>query len=326
MPILSICIPTFNRLNYLKESLEILLPEAESNGVEVCVSDNNSNDGTKKFLNEISLKYKCLRYNINSKNEGIDKNMLAVISMGLGCYIYPLGDDDILPKNSLRDILYEIESGGDVVILNGWHTNSILVKKRLHLSSSISGRKFTRTNEAFIALWDIMPFGSFLASKECFLDSYSHRFIGTSHAYTGVIWDCLANIEKNKGSCYVKCMEKPSVLLRGGEKSWQQDTALIMLYQIPHWLSLLMETEAYSKIIPKIRSEFLMNQTNISSLIQLRVIGQLDNCEIRKLGRECTREQVQRMTIISMIPRDFIISLVKTLDQLKAIAKKVLRK
>lgn len=325
-PTLSICIPTFNRLHYLRELLEILLPQAESNGVEVCVSDNNSNDGTAEFLIGISETYPSLRYVINSKNIGIDKNMLAVISMGIGRYIYPIGDDDILPEDSLHKILLEIEKGGDVLILNGWHTNPDLNKKWLHLSPSIAGHSFIRPDEAFISLWDKMPFGSFLASRECFLDDYSNRYIGTSHAYTGAIWDALACMEKTKGGCNVKCMTSPTVLLRGGEKSWRKDAALIMLYEIPYWFSLIMEKEAYRKITPEIRSEFLRSQTQITSLIQYRAIGQLNRSDVSKLGRECTREQVQKLKIVSMIPRVIAQFIIKTRGKLRAIARMVLRK
>lgn len=326
MPTLSICIPTFNRLHYLREMLETLLPQAEFNGVEVCVSDNHSNDGTVEFLIGISHVYPCLRYTINPQNIGLDKNMLAVISMGIGQYIYPIGDDDLLPEGSLSKILFEINKGGDVLILNGWHTNATLAKKWLHLSPSIAGHSYLRPDEAFISLWDKMPFGSFLASRECFSEDYSHRFIGTSHAYTGAIWDALAEIEKKRGCCNVKCMTSPTVLLRGGEKSWRKDAALIMLYEIPYWFSLIMEKEAYRKIIPAIRSEFLRSQTKITSLIQLRAIGQLDRSDVRKLGRECTPEQVQKLKIVAMIPRVIAQSIVKTRGKLRAIAKMVLRK
>jgi glycosyltransferase involved in cell wall biosynthesis len=325
-PILSICIPTFNRLHYLREMLEILLPQAEFNGVEVCVSDNHSNDGTAEFLIDISHTYPCLRYVINSKNIGLDKNMLAVISMGIGQYIYPIGDDDLLPESSLYEILLEIKKGDDVLILNGWHTNPTLVKKWLHLPPSIAGHSFIRPDEAFISLWDKMPFGSFLASRECFLEDYSHRYIGTSHAYTGAIWDALADIEKTKGCCNVKCMTSPTVLLRGGEKSWRKDAALIMLYEIPYWFSLILEKEAYRKIIPAIRSEFLSSQTKITSLIQLRAIGQLDRSDVSKLGRECTPEQVQKLKIVAMFPRIIAQLIVKTHGKLRAIAEMVVRK
>ncbi|MDO9141384.1 MAG: glycosyltransferase family 2 protein [Methylobacter sp.] len=325
-PTLSVCIPTFNRLNYLQQALAVLLPQAELYNVEVCISDNHSIDGTKQFLCEIANDYPLLRYNVNPVNTGLDENMLIAISMGKGHYIYPIGDDDILPDGSLLEILREIKNGGDVIVLNGWHTTSSLIKKWMHLSPSIAGNSFSRPDEAFIALWDKMPFGSFLASRECFSEKLFQRFMGTSHAYTGVIWDALADIEKNKGSCQVRCIEKPIVLLRGGEKSWRKDAALIMLYEIPYWFSLIMEQEIYRKIIPAIKSQFLTNQTKISVLIQFRAIGQLEKSDVVKLGRECTSEQVQKLNRVARIPQSIAQLIVKSYGKLKPIIKRMLRK
>lgn len=246
--------------------------------------------------------------------------------MCTGKYIYPIGDDDFLPEGSLSDILIEIGKGDDVLILNGWHTNASLVKKWLHLPPSIAGHSYAKPCDAFISLWDKMPFGSFLASRECFLEDYSKRFIGTSHAYTGAIWDALADIEKNKGYCNVRCMASPTVLLRGGEKSWRKDAASIMLYEIPHWFSLILEQAAYRKIVPEIRSDFLRSQTKIIRLLQFRSIGQLYLSDISKLGRECTSKQTKKMKTVAMLPLIIAQLITKTHSMLRAAARIILRK
>lgn len=48
-PLLSICIPTYNRAEYLAKSLDTLvcLPEFNSSEVEVVISDNASTDNTQ---------------------------------------------------------------------------------------------------------------------------------------------------------------------------------------------------------------------------------------------------------------------------------------
>src|SRR5512139_1428458 len=112
-PCLSICIPTFNRLHYLKESLETLLPQAEELGVEVCVSDNHSTDGTASYLGEMATKFSCLRFISQQVNISLDQNMGAALSMGQGAYLYPLGDDDVIPHKSLSLITQELGSGAD---------------------------------------------------------------------------------------------------------------------------------------------------------------------------------------------------------------------
>jgi glycosyltransferase involved in cell wall biosynthesis len=325
-PVLSICIPTFNRLHYLKEILETLLPQAELLGVEVCISDNNSSDGTAQFLKDLANFYPCLQYIIKSANIGLDRNMLAAITMGKGRYIYPIGDDDMLPDGTLLEILGEIENGGNALVLNGWHTTQSLVPKWMHLSPSIANRSFSRSDEAFVVLWDKMPFGSFLAKRELFQEKYFKRFIGTSHAYTGAVWDALAEIEKNTGSCDVRCMKIPTVLLRGGEKSWRNNAAMIMLYEIPHWFSLIMEKNTYKKNIPAIRNNFLENQTKMSVLIHFRAIGQLGKNDVSKLGKECNPEQVRKLRRVASVPRVIAQIALKTHGEARSIVKMVLGK
>lgn len=326
IPLLSICIPTFNRVSLLEQLLVALLPQAEMHQVEVCISDNNSSDGTAEFLNEIAGAFACLRFVVNSQNIGLDRNMLAVIAMGTGQYIYPLGDDDFLPTGSLHEILLEIEKGGDVLILNGWHTSPSLERKWPHLNAQLAGRSFMQPDEAFFAVWDKMPFGSFLATRGCFTEKFAHRFIGTSHAYAGAVWDALADLYEQNNTCEIRCLERPLVLLRGGQKTWSHNTALIMLYEIPYWFSLVMEKAAYSKIIPEIRDRFLSNQLKIAFLIQLRALGQLNRHTVGMLGKECSPEQFRKLKLVIMLPVGLAQIIVNHSGKFRAVVKKALRK
>lgn len=319
-PTLSVCIPTYNRLHYLKEALAVLLPQAELHGVEVCISDNRSTDGTSQYLAALVSKgAPALRYVVQVENIGLDRNMMASICMGSGQYIYPIGDDDLLPDGSLRKILEEVKKSCDLLILNGWHTDPTLAPKRKHLSDDIAGASFSQPDQAFLALWDKMPFGSFLASRDCFAINYFKRYIGTSHAYAGSVWDALADRTKAEGGCMVRCMEVPTVLLRGAEKSWSKNAAAVMLYEIPVWFALLSEKDAYSHTAPLVRRTYMANQTRLLSLAQFRVIGQLDNARLSNLCRECSKVQKLKVALISNTPRVVLMTLIKARGALKSI-------
>lgn len=319
-PLLSICIPTFNRLHYLKEALSALMPQAQVHGVEICVSDNHSTDGTAQFLEELARgRHSMFRYVVQESNIGLDRNMIAAIGMGKGQYIYPIGDDDVLPSGSLTDVLHGIEKGCDLLVLNGWHTTPSLNRTRIHLPEKIAGHSFTKPDAAFTSLWDKMPFGSFLGSRDCFETNYFGRFLGTSHAYTGAVWDALADISRKKGGCNVICMEKPTVLLRGGEKSWRRDAAKIMLHEIPLWFSLLREKDPYSKIVPPIMREYLKSQTRFLALLQFRAINQLANNDVAKLASACTPLQRKKMALVAKTPKKLARILVDTTNVLRAL-------
>ncbi len=50
LPLVSVLIPTFNGLDYLKRLFPVLRSQALSGGVELCVVDSSSSDGTAEFL------------------------------------------------------------------------------------------------------------------------------------------------------------------------------------------------------------------------------------------------------------------------------------
>lgn len=317
-PRLSICIPTFNRLDFLRHALGILLPQAEFHGVEVCISDNHSTDGTAQFLKELTKQGNhVLKYVIQPQNIGLDGNMFAVISMASGEYVYPLGDDDILPEGKLKEILRELENGSDLLILNGWHTDSTLVPLRRHLSGSIPGRSIDQPDQAFIVLWDKMPFGSFIASRECFSKKYFYRYMGTSHAYAGAVWDALADKAEIKGGCVVRCMEAPTVLLRGAEKTWQKNAAQIMLIEIPCWFDLISKKCIYNAAAQRVRRFYLKNQTSFFSLAHFCVNGQLGISNFSALSISCTRIQKLKMNCVARAPIPALEYLIKVRSILK---------
>lgn len=103
-PLLSICIPTYNRLRYLEDLLQGLLPQSERvAGVEVCVSDNRSTDGTADYL--AGLSSAVLRHWTNERNIGGDRNFLKCIREARGEYVWLVGDDDLVPEGAVEKVL-----------------------------------------------------------------------------------------------------------------------------------------------------------------------------------------------------------------------------
>lgn len=282
MTLLSICIPTLNRVDFLRFSLQGLLPAAQSAGVEVCVSDNASADGTQDLLNELSAQYPCLRIRRSEVKLDIDASMLAAIAMGSGEYIYPLGDDDCLESGGLPLLLSYLSRGDDAVVLNGWHTGPQLQKKSKHLDD-LAGKVYHRPDAAFAALWDRMPFGSFLARRALFGQSGPGIYKGTSHAYTGVVWDQLAEQFVNTGRCQVSCMPDAVVLIRGAEKTWKAQAADILLFQIGDWFWKVAGQPIYREAVLSAMDAYARIYLKSSKLMRYKVVGQLDWPRARRL-------------------------------------------
>ena len=121
--ILSICIPTYNRADYLRECIESLFAsiraaKAEAD-TEVVVSDNASPDRTETVVQElIGLGYP-IKYFRQKTNIGGHENFRAVAELGMGKFVWVFGDDDKVELEAVGRILNAIHDGADAVICNG---------------------------------------------------------------------------------------------------------------------------------------------------------------------------------------------------------------
>ena len=97
--LLSICIPTYNRPENLKNCLDSIAKQVCTD-FEVCISDNASKANIGKIIQPFKKKFK-IRFKRNKKNLGFAMNVLNVSLMARGKFIWFLGDDDLLTKNSL---------------------------------------------------------------------------------------------------------------------------------------------------------------------------------------------------------------------------------
>ena len=98
--ILSICVPTFNRLSYLAEcltSIEIATKKITV-PIEVFVSNNNSEDGTKELLANWRFSNPQVSFSIRNQltNVGPLQNIYQIIDSAQGEYLLWCSDDDQL--------------------------------------------------------------------------------------------------------------------------------------------------------------------------------------------------------------------------------------
>lgn len=100
-PVLSICIPTYNRKVLLKEVLDELLLYP-NNDIEIVIIDNASTDGTRELLN--IYRDPRLQVKFNRKNIGMTKNQVLAAFSGTGKYTLTLMDRDKLNSRRLIDI------------------------------------------------------------------------------------------------------------------------------------------------------------------------------------------------------------------------------
>lgn len=111
---ITLAIPTYNRDKFLKRTLEnvkneINRIEDSSVKIEVLVSDNYSEDSTQIVCQEFSQEYEDFTYNKNEKNLGYKGNILKLLQLAQGKYIWFMGDDDGVANNGFNTLLEAIK-------------------------------------------------------------------------------------------------------------------------------------------------------------------------------------------------------------------------
>jgi len=157
-PLLSICVPTYNRAERLRLALLCLSEQicGLEEDVEVIVSDNCSQDHTREVVKEVQSRMPLL-YSRNAENLGSARNFVkATCELASGEYCWIIGDDDMIRKGKVAKILGVIKANQD---LDYFFMN--------HFYKSVEERDHT-----------ILEMGSFLepSVEDCFCkDLTDHR-------------------------------------------------------------------------------------------------------------------------------------------------------
>jgi abequosyltransferase len=201
--ILSICIPTYNRVRYLKESLNAILNQIEdsySERIEIIISDNASEDRTRDYVQEIILENSNLSINYfrQTKNIGADANFHSVLKISKGKFVYMVSDDDILLPGAISKLLSLIESypNFDAFCLNiyGFERDEDPYKVSKPAFNMDKDMIFYNKNDAlsFLGIFGI-TFMSTLAFQSDFIKDDRHiDKIGTSLRHSYIYLDVLS--------------------------------------------------------------------------------------------------------------------------------------
>lgn len=115
-PKISICIPTYNRKEYLLQAIESSLAQRYEN-FEVVVVDDGSTDGTREMMQ--SIRDDRIRYIRNDENRGRSYTRNRCIEEAKGEYILWLDDDDALTDDILDQYMLLLNSYNDLDVIYG---------------------------------------------------------------------------------------------------------------------------------------------------------------------------------------------------------------
>jgi glycosyltransferase involved in cell wall biosynthesis len=169
-PKISVCIPTYNRANLLKQAIESVLSQTFTD-FELLISDNASQDETSKVIQ--SFRDPRITYIRKAKNIGLVDNWNSCLATARGPYVTILSDDDLMNPDNLAQKVRALDKNKSVGLV---HANFHIIdekgeiaKERAHPSGSQDfveqGLSFLRRN--LLTHNQVVP-PSPVIRKECF--------------------------------------------------------------------------------------------------------------------------------------------------------------
>ncbi len=257
-PLLSICIPTYNRADCLRQCLASITDQFKDprvkDRVEIVVSDNGSADQTAAVLKQFE-QFGNITILRNLENIGFDRNVLQVVAAAKGRFCWLLGDDDALFDDALPHVLGLIEkSGCSYFLLNCWGYDHelnfpALSQPNLHLSEN---KRFATLRELVCDIGNYDDMTGYFGGMSCQLFDrrvwrdydQKEKYIGTQAIHLFVILAAFRQLPSLEAA-------KPVLKVRADNLRWDtfpglesiskrvrqtQDTLLwlLELYRIPY--------------------------------------------------------------------------------------------
>jgi glycosyltransferase involved in cell wall biosynthesis len=112
-PLISICIPTYNGVKFLEETLQSIISQSYEN-IELIVSDDASSDNTLEIIEAFKEQSYFPVYIFHHTPKGIGANWNNCLKQAKGKYIKFLFQDDVMVKDCLEKMVQVLEENPKV--------------------------------------------------------------------------------------------------------------------------------------------------------------------------------------------------------------------
>ena len=237
-PFLSICIPTYNRAEYLNQllcSLHALYECAVKMDCdfEICISDNNSTDSTRSvcrvWIEKFSRVGAAVRFRCSSSNLGADRNYLAAAAMAKGRYIWFMGSDDAVEKASACMLLNHLmENKPELIIAPRYNCSSALEVRHVQAWGDYAHREYLFGSQFGLYLRESSRLGalcsylsSIIVARSVWeLGDFGNEHLGSLYVHVEKIFSGLEQESR------ILIPSFPSVLSRGDNDAFEKNDLL----------------------------------------------------------------------------------------------------
>ena len=113
-PKVSICIPLYNRKEYIKEAIDSAVNQTFKD-IEIIVLDDGSTDGGYEYVKSLNLPIRLYA----QENQGAIKAYNRLIELAQGEYISILDSDDVLANDAIEQLLKALKNNNEYSVAYG---------------------------------------------------------------------------------------------------------------------------------------------------------------------------------------------------------------
>jgi abequosyltransferase len=188
---LSICMTTRNRAEFLRRTLDSILPQMTEE-VEIVIVDGASSDHTGNVAREYHEKCPRLRYFRMERNSGVDRDYNASAEAARGEYCWFMSDDDLLNPGAVRTVLDETSGGYSLLVVNAEDWNSDFSERVKERRLPFDRNRVYAPSERERFFIDTAHHLSFIPAlvirRDVWLSREREKYFGTWFAHVGVVF------------------------------------------------------------------------------------------------------------------------------------------
>lgn len=238
-PLLSICIATYNRAEFIGETLESILCQL-SEHVELLVFDGASPDHTERVVNGFLPSFPELRYHRAEKNSGVDRDYDRAVELARGRYCWLMTDDDLLKPDAIERVIRALTETPDLLVVNA-EVRSLRFETELQArlldvrKDLLYGRD--ESSRCFEELASHLKFiGAVVILRSIWLRRVRQPYFGTLFIHMGVIF-------QSPPLDRIRVLADPVMVIRYGNAMWSARAFEIWMFK---WPRLVWSFEGYS--------------------------------------------------------------------------------
>jgi abequosyltransferase len=231
-PVLSICIATYNRADYIGQTLESIIPQV-TDEVEILIVDGASTDNTSDTVKHYTKYCRQINYIRLASKGGFDQDYSKAVEFAKGEYCWVFTDDDLLEPGAVKAVLNELAKGYSLIVVNARVMNKDLSKalenKRLPIDTNQIYSQSQMEPLFTLAITYMSFIGCVVIKRDLWLQREKTQYFGTMFIHVGVVFQAPL-----PGPALV--IAEPYISIRLGNAQWTPHRFEIWMYKWPKLL------------------------------------------------------------------------------------------